>query len=134
MYNFGKRSAEERATLHPKLQQIVDAAIKHEDFSIIQGVRHVEEQEELFRQGKTTTMKSKHLPDKNGKSRAMDIMKYPIKWDDSARNYMFVGFIRGIAASLGIKIRVGADWDGDYTAKDQSFHDLPHIELADSEI
>ena len=89
MASFGKRSKEERNTLHPKLQRIVDEAIKHEDFSIIQGIRYIEEQEELLRAGKTKTLKSKHLPDKNGKSRAMDIVPYPI--EDHTMNNPFVG-------------------------------------------
>lgn len=130
---FGKRSKTERETLHPKLQMIVDEAIKHVDFSVLEGVRSLNRQKELVRQGKSKTLKSKHLPDKNGKSRATDIIAYPIEWESWKRNYMFIGFIRGIAASLGIEIKVGSDWDGDYSTKDQSFHDIPHIELDDSE-
>ena len=39
--------------------------------------------------------------------------------------------IRGIAHSLGIKIRVGADWDSDGKIRDQEFDDLVHFELLD---
>lgn len=137
MPKFGKRSKKKRETLHPKLQKIVDEAIKHVDFSILEGVRTVERQKELVATGKSKTMKSKHLPIKSGiykgKSRAMDAMKYPIDWDNWQRNYLFAGYILGVANSLGIKLRLGADWDGDFTTKDQSFHDLPHFELDPSE-
>ena len=43
---------------------------------------------------------------------------------------MFAGYVKGVAASLGIEIRIGADWNGNFTAKDQSFHDLPHFEIS----
>ena len=35
----------------------------------------------------------------------------------------------GVAAVMGIPIRCGADWDGDHNLRDQTFNDLPHIEL-----
>lgn len=133
MPQFGKRSLEQRSTLHPKLQQIVDEAIKHVDFTILEGVRTIERQEQLVAEGRSKTMNSKHLPDKNGKSRAMDVIAYPIDWENSPRNYLFAGFIKGIANSLGIKVRLGADWDGDMDPKNQTFHDTPHIELANDE-
>ena len=56
-------------------------------------------------------------------------MPYPIDWNDSDRMYMFVGFVRGMAQVMKIPIRCGADWDGDFSMKDQKFHDLPHFEL-----
>lgn len=133
MASFGKRSKEERNTLHPKLQRIVDEAIKHEDFSIIQGIRYIEEQEELLRAGKTKTLKSKHLPDKNGKSRAMDIVPYPIDWSNRERFILFAGKILGIAHSMGIGLIWGGDWNDDGNVKDTSFFDAPHFQLKDEE-
>ena len=34
-----------------------------------------------------------------------------------------------VANRLGLKVRWGGDWDGDFEFKDQNFHDLPHFEL-----
>jgi hypothetical protein len=31
---------------------------------------------------------------------------------------------------MGIKIRIGSDWDGDFNILEHSFKDRPHIELA----
>ena len=53
----------------------------------------------------------------------------PIDWNNKERFYLFAGFVKGIAAEMGIKLRLGADWDGDFTTRDQTFHDLPHFEL-----
>jgi hypothetical protein len=34
-----------------------------------------------------------------------------------------------MASSMGIKIRWGGDWNGDWKVKDNHFDDLPHFEL-----
>jgi len=44
---------------------------------------------------------------------------------------LFIGAFRGTAEALGIKIRSGADWDGDTITSDQKFDDLGHNELVD---
>ena len=129
MYKFSKSSEEKLKQLHPDLQRLLREVIKHKDFTVIEGARTLERQKELLRTGKSKTLNSKHIPQSDGYSHAVDIIHYPIDWNDFNKNYMFVGFVRGIAASMGIKIRCGADWDGDFNIKDQSFHDLPHIEL-----
>jgi len=129
MYKYSNRSKSKLATCHPDLIRLFEEAIKYVDISIIGGGRTLAEQEEHVRAGRSKTMKSKHLIQDDGYSYAVDAMAYPIEWENWQKNYMFVGFIRGLAATMGIKIRVGADWDGDWTTKDQSFHDLPHVEL-----
>ena len=130
MPKFSKRSKAKLETCHPLLQKLFNEVIKHQDCTIIEGVRSLEKQKEYVRNGVSKTLNSKHLEQTDGYSYAVDCIKYPINWNDSARNYMFAGYVKGVAASLGIGIRMGADWNGNFTAKDQSFHDLPHFELA----
>ena len=129
MYYFSKSSKSKLITCDPNLQKLANELIKHVDCTILCGVRTLEEQKLLFEQGKSKTLNSKHLPNQDGLSQAMDIVVYPIEWQNWKRNYMFVGFVRGIAISLNIKIRTGADWDSDFNITDQNFHDLPHMEL-----
>lgn len=73
-------------------------------------------------------------------SLAVDVVPYPVLWPDKApagrerellfaRMYLFIGYVRGIAKGMGISVRCGADWDGDFEVDDQTFHDLPHVEL-----
>lgn len=67
-------------------------------------------------------------------SLAVDVMPYHnttphIRYDDVQSCYNFVGFVQGIADTLGVKIRSGADWDNDYEYDDQSFVDVAHFEL-----
>lgn len=43
--------------------------------------------------------------------------------------YLYIGALKGTADTMGIKIRSGADWDGDNQLDDQTFNDIGHIEL-----
>ena len=93
---------------------------KHYDLTIICGYRNEEDQNEAVRTGKSNVIwpNGKH---NSQPSLAVDAAPYPIDWNDKIRFYHFVGFVRGVASQLGIKIRCGADWDGDFDLKDQNF-------------
>lgn len=128
MPQFGKTSSERLATCHPDLQRLFNEVIKTVDCTVICGHRNKADQDEAYRTGKSK------LEWPNGKhnrtpSEAIDIVPYPVSWTDLKQMYMFVGFVRGIAYSMGIKLRVGADWNGNFDIKDQNFHDVPHFEL-----
>ena len=135
MYKYSQRSLDKLNTCHPDLQRLFNEAIRYMDITIIEGVRTKEQQEEYVRRGVSQTMNSKHLPQADGYSHAVDASPYPISWSEDKHNmyrwYMYVGFIKGLAAQMGIKIRCGADWDGDFVTSDQTLHDLPHFELLD---
>jgi peptidoglycan L-alanyl-D-glutamate endopeptidase CwlK len=130
MPKFGTSSKAKLATCHPDLQRLFNEVIEYYDCTVICGNRSKEEQDKAFNEGRSKVQwpNSKH----NGSpSMAADVVPYPIDWEDTRRFYMFVGIVRGIAAMLNIKIRCGADWDGDMEVKDQNFHDLPHFELVE---
>ena len=128
MPKFGKRSKAKLETCHPDLQRLFNEVIKHFDCSILQGERGEEEQNEYYRTGKSKLKfpQSKH---NSSPSLAVDVAPYPIDWNDKHRFYYFAGFVKGIAASMGITLRWGGDWDGDNDLNDQTFFDLPHFEL-----
>lgn len=143
MYRFSKKSKAQLDTLHPDLQRLLNEVIKHIDCKILEGHRPKEKQDALFygtpQRTKVKWPNSKH---NSYPSMAVDVVPFPVRWPskenspdtydkDLARFYYFVGLVKGIAIQLGIKIRVGADWDGDNEFLDQSFDDLPHIELVD---
>ena len=128
-FKYSQKSLERLNTCHPDLQRLFNEAIKHVDITIIDGVRTKEQQEEYVKTGKSKTMNSKHLKQADGYSHAVDAMPFPIDWNNTSRNYLFAGFIKGLAVSMGINIRMGADWDGDFDTKDQTFNDVPHFEL-----
>ena len=72
MYSYSRKSLDKLNTCHPDLQKILKEAIKHYDVTIIEGVRALSRQEELVRTGKSKTMNSKHLPQADGYSWAVD--------------------------------------------------------------
>ena len=133
MPRFGKRSTEVLETLHPALQRVLRDAIVVRDFTLIEGYRGRDEQEEYFRTGKTKLHYPASLHNKKP-ARAVDLAPwYPtpphIRWDQVEEFYSLSGFIQGIAMMQQIVLRSGGDWDQDGDHHDQSFHDLPHLEL-----
>lgn len=129
MYKFSQKSLEKLATCHPDIQKVFNEVIKHVDCTVIEGIRTKEQQEEYVRTGKSKTMNSKHLPQADGYSHAIDIMAYPIKWEQWKRNAYFAGFVIGIAKSMGVELVSGIDWDSDFDIEEHSFLDAPHFEL-----
>lgn len=128
MPQLSEKSKERLEQCHPDLQKLFNKVIENYDCTIICGHRSAEDQEEAFRTGKSKV----HFPEsKHNKypSLAADVVPYPIDWNDLTRFYHFGGYVKAMAESIGIKIRWGGDWDGDFDFKDQNFHDLPHFEL-----
>lgn len=130
MPTFGKASQERLDTCHPDLQKLMSEVIKLYNFSVLEGERTLEKQQEYFRDKKSKldgiVKKSKH---QSSPSLAVDIIPYPIDWEDRERFYFLAGLVFAKAHELDIKIRWGGDWDNDKSFKDQSFNDLPHFEL-----
>lgn len=131
-WRLSKRSRERLEGVHPDLVKVVIRTMSFQvmDFSVLEGVRGFERQQHLFRIGASKTMNSKHLIQDDGLGHAVDIAPYPIDWQDHTRFYVLNGLMRAAAAIEGVRIRTGADWDRDGLTQDQSFHDLPHFELA----
>lgn len=137
MPSFGTASRKRRETLHPTLKILMDEAIKVMDFTIVCGFRDEEAQNKAFEDGASTKQwsNSKHnqVP-----SIAVDIAPWDpymrngkggIDWQNINRFILLAGIVKGIAHTLEIPIRWGGDFDSDTFIKDQSFIDMPHIEL-----
>lgn len=127
-YKFGQQSMKNLSECHPDLQRLFSEVIKHIDCTVIEGHRGEHTQTMYFHSGKSK-VQFPHSKHNSSPSLAADVVPYPIDWADKNRFYHFVGLVRGIASQLGIRIRCGADWDGDNEFKDQNFNDLPHFEL-----
>ena len=128
MPKFGKRSKERLATCDERLQKVFNEVINYVDCSVLEGHRGEERQEKLFKDGKTKV----HYP--NGRhnanpSRAVDVVPYPVDWDDRERFHLFAGFVLGIAYSMDISLRWGGDWNQNFEVDDNQFDDFPHFEL-----
>ena len=132
MPRFGKRSKERLKGVDAKLQNVLNEVVKYFDITVIEGLRSQERQNELVAQGKSKTKFGKHVEGK-----AVDISPYPIDWKARDDFHYLGGFMLGMAASMGIKIRWGGDWNasslfkGQRTTKDNNFDDLVHFEILD---
>ena len=128
MPRFGRRSRKNLETCNEDLQELFNEVIKYFDCTVIQGHRGKEEQNKYFDEGKSKVKYPNGRHNANP-SNAVDVVPYPIDWKDTDRMYYFAGFVKGVAASMGIPIRWGGDWDNDTEVKDTNFKDLPHFEL-----
>ena len=128
MPKFGSKSRKNLATCHEDLQDIFNEVIKYVDCSVIEGHRSQERQDKLYEEGKTKLKypKGRHNA---SPSRAVDVVPYPIDWDDRERFHLFAGFVLGVAQSMEINIRWGGDWNKNFEVDDNQFDDFPHFEL-----
>jgi peptidoglycan L-alanyl-D-glutamate endopeptidase CwlK len=129
MYKFSKTSQARLDTCHPKLKQLFEEVIKVADITIVSGMRTPEEQLELYKQGRTEpgnivtnldgyNKKSKH---NENPSLAVDVVPYPVDWNDIDRFIELSHTVKTLAHHLGIEIQWGGDW--------KTFKDYPHWQL-----
>jgi peptidoglycan L-alanyl-D-glutamate endopeptidase CwlK len=126
MPKFSKTSAAKLATCHPDLQKIFNDIIKLRDCVIICGARTLEEQQKAFKGGFSKldgiNKKSKHQISKEQPlSFAVDVLPFPIKWDDRKGHEDFARAVKATAQHYKINLI----WGGDF----KSFVDRPHWEL-----
>jgi peptidoglycan LD-endopeptidase CwlK len=117
-YVLGKRSKERLEGVHPDLVAVVERAIEISkvDFTVLEGVRSVARQRELFNKGASKTMNSRHLT-----GHAVDLAPWPIDWNDLGRFRTMSEAVKMASVELEIPVTWGGDW--------RSFYDGPHFEL-----
>lgn len=119
---FSEKSKAKLQGVDPRLVKVAELALQRSpfDFGITCGLRTVEEQKNLVHEGKSRTMKSKHL-----EGRAIDIVIYingKANWD--VDNYRKVSQVfKQVATEEGVQIEWGGDW--------KSFVDAVHFQLKD---
>ena len=117
-YRLGQRSLQNLSGVHPDLVAVVKRAIQitEQDFSVIEGIRNIDRQRQLFKSGASTTMNSRHLT-----GHAVDIAPHPLSWDWEYF-YPIEDAMKQAADELGVDLEWGGDW--------KSFKDGPHWELS----
>lgn len=125
-FTFGKRSETNLQGVHPDLVKVVRRALvmSEIDFSVIEGLRTKERQAQLFKQGATKTLNSRHLT-----GHAVDIVPYPLDWNNLAAFGKLAKAMFAAAKELKIPIRWGGDWNRNGRSDDEKFYDGPHFEL-----
>lgn len=120
MYSFSQRSLDRLKGVHPDLVKVMQASISASpyDFGITEGRRTAERQQQLFKEGKSRTLNSRHIT-----GHAVDIAVFigkDVSWD--FRYYDAVAkHIKKVADSMNIPIVWGGEWRG--------LVDGPHFEL-----
>ena len=117
-YKLGTRSLQSLSGVHPDLVAVVKLAITitEQDFTVIEGIRNINRQRELVKAGKSTTMNSRHIT-----GHAVDMVPWPVDWEDIERFEIMAEAMKLAAEELDIPIVWGGDW--------KSFYDAPHFEL-----
>ena len=129
MYKFSQRSLNNLKNVDSRLVDICNELIKRVDFTVIEGYRTIERQQELYKQGFSQldgiNKKGKH---NYSPSLAIDIIPYEKghnPFDGSKKSEaMFVALakeFKKVAMEKGIAVVWGGDW--------KNFKDLPHFQI-----
>lgn len=119
---FSHRSENNLQGVHPDLVKLVRSALilSKVDFCVIEGVRTIERQRQLKREGHAQTLYSRHLT-----GHAVDlapIIEKVIPWD----RWEFFEMIAEVMKESAMKADIPIVWGGDW----KSFKDGVHFELS----
>lgn len=147
-YHLGTRSQQRLEGVHPHLVECVTRAIERSvvDFSVICGVRTVDEQIALYAQGRETaemrakgivdipgkpnmrkvtwTLNSNHFVRSSGFGHAVDLAPFvngKIDWDDW-RNFKAIA---DAMLSVASEMKIPLTWGGSWTKPDGPHFELP---------
>jgi peptidoglycan L-alanyl-D-glutamate endopeptidase CwlK len=110
------RSRKALSGVHPDLVKVVERADElGAKFTVVCGCRTEAEQKMLVAQGKSRTMKSRHLT-----GHAVDLVDEHFTWSNHAMADI-AKVMKQAAADVGVPIEWGGDW--------KSFIDTPHFQL-----
>lgn len=128
---FTAGSEEKLKQTHPDLVMVMRKARELFNFIIIEGHRGQVLQHEYFVTGKSKVdwPNGEHnkIPSHANDVAPVDV-DGTIKWNDINTFHNLAFFIKGVAWGMGIELRIGADFNGDFKRND-SFVDGPHVEL-----
>jgi len=121
MFELSDKSLDKMKGVNPSLLAVVKKAIELSpvDFGVSEGLRTVERQKELFKAGKSQTMKSRHIV-----GEAVDVVAYvngKVDWTWKYYEQIAVA-MKEASKELGIVIEWGGDW--------VSFKDGVHFQLS----
>ena len=140
IYKFGKRSLQKLAHVDPRLKELcIDVLeISQIDFAIVHGYRTPEEQNELYKKGKSSKdgyiKKSMHQLKK-----AIDfvpIFEMKQRWDAWQSAAYIAGLFTAVAKSKNLRGRTGALWSSfklieENTKENNGILDSWHYEILD---
>ena len=113
-FKLSSRSLGKLEGVHPDMVNTVKRAIEltKVDFGVTYGVRTLEEQEKLYKAGRSQTMKSKHLIQDSGYSHAVDLVAYDgsnVVWELNVYDDICDAMAEA-AEEVGAATKWGAAW------------------------
>ena len=126
MPKFSPKSRERLASCHPDIQVVCNELIKQYDFSVLEGHRGKQAQNQAYKKGASKVCWPNSAHNKTP-SLAVDIAPYPIDWDNLSRfNEMIIRFDT-IANMLRAEGVISSDFV--YGGYWSTLQDWPHIEI-----
>lgn len=122
---FGKRSRDNLQGVHPKLVAVAERALELSpvDFTVTEGLRTMERQKQLKAQGKSQTLNSRHLKQKDGYGHAFDVAALQggkVSWEWELYEAINLA-VQKAAKELGVTITWGGSW--------KTLRDGPHFQI-----
>lgn len=110
MFHLGVGSEEHLRGIDPRLERCVRRAITttSTDFNVYEGLRSLERQQELYRNGASRTLDSYHLT-----GHAVDLVPFlggRVQWQQPLCNQVAIA-MREAAVYFGVPLTWGAVWD-----------------------
>lgn len=119
-FTLSQRSLSRLVGVHPDLVTVVKRAIELTpiDFTVLEGMRTIDRQRQLMKQGATRTLNSRHLT-----GHAVDIAPFiggEVSWH-WPHYHTLAPAVKQAARELNVPLEWGGDW--------RSFKDGPHWQL-----
>ena len=150
-YQLSQRSLDRLHGVDQKLVAVVKRAIELSpiDFMVLEGIRTREQCMINYGKGRTAAQCSaKGVPAKYAKpsaakvtwlnnpfaskhvsGKAVDLVPYPVDWNDLKKFDQIAKAMLQAAKELGVPVRWGADWDNDGKPRERGESDSPHFEI-----
>ena len=150
-YTLSQRSLDRLNGVDERLQRVVKRAIElsKQDFMVLEGVRTREQCMINYGKGRTiaqcvakgvpakyanpkaakVTWLNNPFASKHVSGKAVDLVPYPVDWNDLKKFDAIAKAMLQAAKELGVPVRWGADWDGDGKPRERGESDSPHFEI-----
>ena len=151
VFNLSQRSLDRLVGVDERLQRVVKRAIElsKQDFMVLEGVRTRQQCMINYGKGRTiaqcvakgvparyanpnaakVTWLNNPFASKHVSGKAVDLVPYPVDWDDLKKFDTIAQAMLQAAKELGVPVRWGADWDGDGKPRERGESDSPHFEI-----
>ena len=150
-FNLSQKSLDKMNGVDERLQRVVKRAIQltKQDFMVLEGVRTREQCMINYGNGRTVAQcVAKGVPaqyanpnaakvtwlndpfaSKHCDGKAVDLVPYPVDWNDLKKFDAIAKAMLQAAKELGIPIRWGADWNSNGRPREKGETDSPHFEI-----